>query len=99
MAYEVIYKKRFLHKLLKLLNYLKSEWGEDVSNTFILKLQKRLQTLSHQPYSGVPSSAVKSVRSILITRHNRLFYRIKNNSIEVINLYDTRSNPGKNPYR
>ena len=97
MAYKIIYKKRLVNKLLKLLGYLKTEWGENVANTFISKLQKRLQTLSKQPYIGVSSSVIKTVRSILITKHNRLFYRIKDNTIEVINMYDTRSNPKKNP--
>ena len=99
MAYKIIYKKRFLNKLLTLLDYLKNEWGENVSNSFIIKLQKRLNTLSEQPYIGVPSSVIKPVRSILITKHNRLFYRIKDDTIEVINMYDTRSNPKKNPFK
>ena len=97
MAYKIIYKKRFVNKLLKLLDYLKTDWGENVANTFISKLQKRIQTLSKQPYIGVPSLVIKTVRSILITKHNRLFYRIKDDTIEVINMYDTRSNPKKNP--
>ncbi len=96
MAYKIIYKKRFVNKLLKLLDYLKTDWGENVANTFISKLQKRIQTLSKQPYIGVPSLVIKTVRSILITKHNRLFYRIKDDTIEVINMYDTRSNPKKN---
>ncbi|MEO6719586.1 MAG: type II toxin-antitoxin system RelE/ParE family toxin [Ferruginibacter sp.] len=99
MAYKIIYKKRFLNKLIKLLEYLKADWNEDVANTFINKLQKRLQTLSKQPYIGVPSSVIKPVRSILITKHNRLFYRIKDDTVEVINMYDTRSSPKKNPFR
>src|SRR5689334_17457439 len=97
MAYKIIYKKRFVNKLLKLLDYLKTDWGENVANTFISKLQKRLHTLSKQPYIGVSSSVIKTVRSILITKHNRLFYRIKDNTIEVINMYDTRSKPKENP--
>ena len=99
MAYKIIYKKRFVNKLLKLLDYLKTEWGENVSEAFIVKLQKRLNTLSMQPYIGVPSSLIRPVRSILITKHNRLYYRIKDDTIEVINMYDTRSDPQKNPYR
>ena len=99
MAYQIIYKKRFLNKLLNLLDYLETEWGENVSEAFIVKLQKRLNTLSMQPYIGVPSSVIRPVRSILITKHNRLYYRIKDDTIEVINMYDTRSDPQKNPYR
>jgi plasmid stabilization system protein ParE len=98
MAYKIIYKKRFQKKLFKLLDYLKSAWGEKVADEFIARLQNRLQTLSKQPYIGVPSSIIKTVRSILITKHNRLYYRIKDNTIEVLNMYDTRRDPEKNIY-
>jgi hypothetical protein len=30
--------------------------------------------------------------------YNRIYYRIKGSQIEVINMYDTRSNPKKNRY-
>jgi plasmid stabilization system protein ParE len=98
MAYEIIYKKRFLNKLLTLLDYLKNEWGQSVSEKFIIQLQKRLNTLSKHPFIGSPSNAVKSVRSILVTRQNRIFYKIEGNVIEAINMQDSRSDPNKNPY-
>lgn len=98
MAYKIIYKKRFVQKLFNLLDYLKKEWGEAIAEKFLNRLQKRLDTLSEQPFIGAPSTVVK-VRSILITRHNRIYYRIKDEVIEIINMYDNRSNPKKNPYR
>ena len=99
MAYQIIYKKRFVQKLLDLLIYLKKEWGETSAEKFLAKLQTRLNTLSQQPYIGAPSTAVKEVQSIVLIRHTRIYYRIKNDVIEIINMYDTRSNPKKNPYR
>lgn len=99
MAYKIIYRKRFQTKLFKLLDYLKQEWGDNVANNFINRLQSRLRTLSQQPYIGTSSTVIKSVRSILITKHNRLFYRFKDDTIEVLNMYDTRINPKKNPYK
>lgn len=98
MAYEIIYKERFTQKLFKLLDYLKREWSERVADKFINELLERLKTLSTQPFIGAPSTKIKSVRSILITKHNRIYYRIKDNQIEVLNLYDTRINPKKNRY-
>ena len=85
MAYQIIYK-RFLQKLFKLLDYLRSEWGDVVTDKFIQELRARLTTLSERPYIGAPSTSVKYVRSILITRQNRMFYRIKGEVIEVINM-------------
>jgi plasmid stabilization system protein ParE len=99
MAYQIIYKKRFIQKLFKLLDYLKKEWNETTAEKFLQRFQSRMNTLTEQPFIGAPSTAIKEVRSILITRHNRIYYRIKGEIIEIINMYDTRINPKKNPYR
>ncbi len=98
MAYKIIVKKRFTNKLIKLLYYLEAEWGKKVADSFVSKLEKRLDNLSKQPFTGAEFVYFNNVRSILITKHNRLYYRIKETTIEVINLYDTRMNPKKNPY-
>ena len=98
MAYEIIYKKRFVQKLFILLDHLNSNWSKGVADKFINELQKRLSTLLKQPYIGAPSTVVKSIRSILITKHNRIYYRIKGNQIEVVNMYDLRINPTRNRY-
>jgi plasmid stabilization system protein ParE len=98
MAYEIIVKKRFTGKVLKLLNYLEKEWGKPVADNFIAVLEDRIETLSQQPYIGTPSG-MKNVRTILISKQNRLYYRIKGEQIEIITLLDTRMNPERNRYR
>ncbi len=84
--------------MIKLLYYLEADWGKTVADRFANKLEKRLDDLSGQPFTGIESDTFRNVRSILITKHNRLYYRIKETTIEVINLYDTRMNPEKNIY-
>jgi len=98
MAYKVVYKKRFYNKLSALLNYLETHWNEDVAKQFLQKLDKRMATLKMQPYIGSSSQAVKGVRGILITKHNKLFYKIAKDTIIILNMYDTRINPNKNRY-
>ncbi len=98
MAYKIIVRKRFTAKLLKLLYYLEAGWGKAVADSFENKLEKRLDNLSKQPFTGAETEYFKNVRSILITKHNRLYYRLKDTTIEVINIYDTRMNPKKNRY-
>ena len=98
MAYKIKVKKRFTNKVIKLIYYLETEWGNTVAERFANKLEKRLDELLGQPFTGIKSETFRNVRSILITRHNRLYYRIKDTTIEIINLYDTRMDPKKNIY-
>ena len=98
MAYKIIYKKRFNNKLIKLLQYLEKEWGQKVSIDFLENLDKRIETLKHQPFIGKTSEKKPEVKAISITKHSRLYYKFNHNTIIILNLYDTRRNPKYNPF-
>jgi plasmid stabilization system protein ParE len=98
MAYQIIIKKRFTNNVQKVLVYLEKAWSHKVAADFLIKIDRRIELLSKQPYVGALSSKVKDVRGLLITRHNKLYYTIKNDKVIILNMYDTRQNPKKNPY-
>ncbi|HEX5155198.1 MAG TPA: type II toxin-antitoxin system RelE/ParE family toxin [Parafilimonas sp.] len=99
MAYKVVYKKRFTNKLLRLLDYLEKEWNYKVAKDFLSRLDKRIDILKKQPFIGKPSFVKPEVRSVLIAKHNRLYYKFKNNTLTILNMYDLRINPKKNRYK
>ncbi len=76
MAYQIIVKKRFTNKVKKVLTYLEKEWSHKVAVEFLLKIDRRFELLAQQSYIGAPSTKVKDIRGLLITRHNRLYYKI-----------------------
>lgn len=92
MAYEIIIKKRFLNRLESVLNYLENEWGNSVATKFRENVDKHILLISTQPFVGVVTGR-EDVRSVLITKHNRLVYKISRNKIIILNMYDTRTNP------
>ncbi|HTH32595.1 MAG TPA: type II toxin-antitoxin system RelE/ParE family toxin [Lacibacter sp.] len=98
MAFEIILKKRFTNKVDKTLSYLETEWSHITAVAFLQKLDRRIEQLKSQPHIGAPSLKIKNVRGILITRHNRMYYKIHENKVIILNMYDTRMNPSKNPY-
>ena len=98
MAYQLIQKKRFKNKLVKLLDYLESEWGFKVAKSFLKKIDVHLELISKQPFIG-EMGGNKNVRSILITKHNRVYYKVEGDEIKILNMYDTRMNPKKNRHR
>lgn len=98
MAYEVIIKKRFAGKVVKVLMYLEKEWSKQVAATFLTKIDRRIELLKKQPHIGAASTKVKGVRGILITRHNKMYYKVVGNKVVILNMYDTRMNPKKIPY-
>jgi len=59
-----------------LLEYLENEWGQKVALEFLNKIDKRIETLIEQPFIGKPSLRKPEIRTILITKHNRLYYNL-----------------------
>lgn len=98
MAKVIILRTRYLKSLDKLMSYLDEHWGESVASDFIKLIDSKILLLASQPNIGIRSQKLKDARSILITKHNRLTYRIKDNTLIILNLSDTRRHPKKNKY-
>ena len=99
MAYKIIVKKRFTNKVQKVLAYLEKEWSKKLAGEFLLKIDRRIDLLSKQPFAGAASAKVKDIRGLLITRHNKMYFKVKGKMVIILNMYDTRMNPKKNPYK
>ena len=79
--------------------YLETQWNLSVAQDFHSIFVQVISTLAEQPGIGSPAHKKKNVRKILITKHNRLYYRVnENNTITLLTLFDTRQNPKKNRY-
>lgn len=98
MAFTIIYKKRFVNKLVKVLDYLEKEWGGKVANAFVSTLDERISMLDKYPEIGKASAKDPSIRSILVSKHNKLYYKIDEGCIFILNMYDMRMSPRKNSY-
>ncbi len=90
MGYKITFKKRFANNLLSVITYLEKEWGKKAADDFMDRLNEALNLLKFHPHIGAPSKKIPRARGLLISPHNRLFYRIENNTIFIITLADTR---------
>ena len=97
MAYKIDYTKRYLNKVKKLTAYLEREWGYAVAAQFTNDVAEKLERLSKHPFIGNLQGR-KTIRSIIISKHNRLYYRIEGEKITILNLMDMRIDPANNPY-
>jgi hypothetical protein len=74
---------------MKLLEYLLLNWYDDVADNFILILNRKMELLPEQPFIGSEVISHPDIRTYLITKHNRIYYRIQGNQIVFINMLDT----------
>lgn len=84
-------------KLLKLTEYLLENWGQQVRDKFIEKLNERVEQIRKQPNSCPKSKEITGLYRCVITKQISLYYRVLNHvqEIEIITVFDTRQNPDK----
>ncbi len=98
MAYKISWSDIALEDYQLIIEYLISNWSIIVASDFEDIVNKKLSNLSLWPLTGIKSKKIPGIRSILFTKHNRLYYRITGTTIELLTIVDTRRNPKKNPF-
>lgn len=73
------------------------KWGIKSASDFEQKNLRFLELISNFPEIGIMEVGEKQIRSFLITRQTRVYYRIKENKIVLLTFFDTRKNPKKRP--
>lgn len=96
--YKIIYSPKFWPRINALLSYLKTTWNLKVADDFLKIFTEKVNLLTKNPKIGKPSLKVKGIRSIQITKHNRLYYRATKHVIIIVTLFDNRQNPATNKY-
>lgn len=98
MAVPIIWSQNSIYDFERIINYLKNNWSERIALDFEYKLYNKVELLANQPLIGKTSASFNTIKSILITKHNRLYYQLTDLGLEVLNILDTRQNPDKNIY-
>ena len=95
MALNIRWTIRADIKLGQLIIYLESEWGESVVKAFMRKLYDFLEILSEFPEIGSMQYPEKRIRGFALTKQVTIFYKIDDNQIVLLDIFDNRSNPKK----
>lgn len=98
MAYEVIWTLHAQEDYRQIIFYLKKEWSETVALNFIKTTEERIERIAFFPLLGIASKKDKSIRSIVLTKHNKLYYQFIQSNVYILSLFDTRQNPDKNKF-
>jgi len=95
MAKEIKWTKTASRNFDNIMKYLSENWSYSVVSNFVHRTSDILLVLSEFPHLGELQVADKGIRGILITKHNKLFYRIDGPRLIVLKIFDTRQNPKK----
>ncbi len=98
MAQQIKWTPQALQDFTNTILFLEQSWSAIIADEFIAETENRLATLAQHPYIGIASDKIGNVRSILLTKQNRLYYRIEGNKLVVLSIFDIRQNPAKNNF-
>lgn len=98
MEKEIIITKRFRNNTLRIYQYLLKEFSAATAYQFLTKAEERIELIAKHPTIGKPSAKKENIRSVILTPHNRVYYRYQDHKIEFLCLFDMRKDPGKKPY-
>lgn len=76
MARKIVWTKRANQKLTLIVSYLSREWGNTVAKQFLSRTFDLVDLLADYPSIGSVEVREKGIRGLLVTPHNRLFYRV-----------------------
>ena len=89
MAKEIKWTKTAAKNFDKVIDYLENNWPEKVVSNFVTRTFDLLELLAELPEIGELQDKTHQIRGILITKHNKLFYRIDKNMLIVLRIFDT----------
>jgi plasmid stabilization system protein ParE len=93
MALRIRWTSKAFKRFDSIIAFIENEWGARVTEQFIKRTFELLSLISKHPHIGTLENQEKSIRGLVITKHNKLFYRIDDKKQEVIllNIFDNRS--------
>jgi plasmid stabilization system protein ParE len=95
MALKINWTKRASTNFDKVIEYLEIEWGDQVTRRFIKEVYDFLEVLAEFPEIGSFENKESNIRGFTLIKQVDILYRITDNKIIILGLFDNRQNPSK----
>ena len=94
---KIVFTKRAEKSYNLIKEYIRKEWGYKLEEAFKQKTIDFLDLLRNFPRMGNIEVKDKQIRGILLTKHTKIFYRIKSHRIIILTFFDVRQDPQNKP--
>ena len=95
MLKKVIWSPAAENDIETILDYLQLNWNERIINRFINKVDDNVSLILEKPKIFPIINQELQIRKSVISKHNTLYYRVKEETLEIIRLFDSRQDPNK----
>ena len=98
-GYKILWTDHAISELKETIDYLENNWTEKELRKFAAKLDHTIQLISKTPEIFPDSNEKKGIRKAVVEKHNNLYYRKNENSIEILSLFSNQKDPDKKNYK
>ena len=93
MQLQIFWSKRASDDFDETLSYLYDNWGEKSTLKFIDKIDELIHYISQNPF--IYPLVKDNIRKCVVNKYTTLYYRVKDDTVEIITLFGNRQNPDK----
>lgn len=94
---KLIWTRKVRNRFAVILDYIEKEFGETARQHFRTKTKEFTILLKEFPQMGALEIRDKNLRGFQLTKQTRVFYRLKDDRIIILTLFDSRQDPNKKP--
>lgn len=94
-GYNIRWTDHALFELEDTIDYLEENWTERELKNFSQELDRTIELISKNPDLFQPTEKSINVRRAVVAKFNNLYYRQKNETIEILSLFSNRQDPNK----
>jgi len=94
-GYRILWTDFALIELEATIEYLLEKWTEKELESLALKIEEALELISMNPNLFQFSDVKKGIRRVVIAKYNTMYYRTKEDSVEIISFFSNRQNPSR----
>ena len=92
-GYKILWTDHALSELNKTIQYLEENWTDKELGNLSLELEHTVELISKTP--EIFQASKRNTRRAIVAKYNSLYYRINDDSIEIISFFSNRQDPGK----
>jgi plasmid stabilization system protein ParE len=93
--YKLVWSEEALKNLRNIFDYLETNWTLRESQKFSRLLEKQIKRIEKNPYLFAESKVLNGLRKSVLSPQTSMYYRLNNNEIQIVTLFDNRQNPEK----
>ena len=95
MVKNVVWSPQAVYNFNGILIYLLENWTLEIALNYESNVYDLINTIVRNPFIGTASEKYAGLRKFLITKHSFLIYRILEDHLEIVDIFDTRQDPDK----